>query len=108
MLLRIIRVLAGMCFCLLLILPKAQAGEMIVHNGGTVTIKSGSVLLMNCTNLTIENGGIFTVDGGAVRQRGKLNVVAGGQYIIDSGRVENCHTFYVIPGTEGHGAVIFL
>jgi hypothetical protein len=92
----------------LLVLLKAQAGEMIVHNEGTVTIKSGSVLLMNCNNLTIENGGIFTVDGGVVRQRGKLIVEAGGQYIIDSGRVENCHTFYVIPGTPGQGAVICL
>lgn len=108
MLLRMMRVLAGICFCLMLILPKAQAGEMIIHNGGTVTIKSGSVLLMNCNNLTIENGGIFTVDGGSVRQRGKLILETGGQYVIDSGKVENCHAFYVIPGVEGKGAVIYL
>ncbi len=108
MLFRIIRVLAGMCFYLLLILPKVQAGEMVVHNGGAVTIKSGSILLMNCNNLTIENGGIFTVGGGVVRQRGKLIVEAGGQYVIESGKVEQCHTFYVIPGAEGKGAVICL
>lgn len=108
MLLRIMRVVAGTCFCFLLILPKAQAGEMIVHNGGTVTVKSGSALLMDCNNLTIENGGIFTVDGGTVLRRGKLAVEAGGQYVIESGSVKNCHTFYVIPGLEGMGPVICL
>ena len=46
--------------------------------------------------------------GGVVRRRGKLSVEAGGQYIINSGRVANCPTFYVIPGTDGQGAVIFL
>jgi hypothetical protein len=92
----------------LLILLNAEAGELIVHNGGTVTIKSGSVLLMKCSDLTIENGGIFTVEGGAVLQRGKLRVEAGGHYTVESGKVEQCRAFYVIPGAEGQGAVIYL
>lgn len=108
MVLRIMRILAGACLCLLLILLNAEAGELIVHNGGTVTIKSGSVLLMNCNKLTIEDGGNFIVEGGTLLQRGKLRVEAGGQYTVESGKVVQCHAFYFIPGVEGQGAVIYL
>ena len=55
MVLRIMRILAGACFCLLLILLKAEAGELIVHNGGTVIVKAGSVLFVNCNNFLKVN-----------------------------------------------------
>lgn len=107
---RMILVVAGMCGCSFLwTLPEVQAGDLIVHDGGTMTVKSGSVLLMNCNNLTIENGGVFTVDGGLVQQRGKLLVQPGGQYDIGFATVEKCYkTFYVIPDAAGKGTVICL
>lgn len=108
--LRMILTVVSICgFCFLRTVSEGQAGELILHDGGAVSVKNGSTLLLNCNNLTIENGGIFTVDGGVVAKRGKLIREAGGQYVIDSGKAEKCYkAFYVIPGMEGKGAVICL
>jgi hypothetical protein len=84
------------------------AGEMIVHNGGSMTIKTGSTLLLNCNDLTIESGGIFTLDGGVVEKVGVVRVASGGQYGGLSGRVGKCSkTFYVMPGINGKNAIIY-
>jgi len=88
---------------------KVQAAEIIIHNGGTIVVNSGSTLLLNCNNTTIEDGGMFTLNGGDIEKRGKLIVENGGQYIRYSGSVDKCYKyFYVIPGPNGKKAIICL
>lgn len=96
---------------LLLFSPQlnGQAGELIIRDGGTMVIESESTLFLNCNDITIEKGGAFTLNGGTIKERGKLIVQSGGQYTISSGSVEKCYkSFYVIPTPDGKAAVICL
>ncbi len=70
---------------------ETQAGEIIIHDQGVLTISNGSILQMNCKNLTVENGGTFILDGGAIEKRGKLILNAGSTYTIISGIVATCN-----------------
>lgn len=101
-------VLALGTWCLLFLSAQGGlAGEVVIHNGGSLTVATGSTLLMNCNGLTVETGGSFVVDGGTVLERGPLTL-EGGIYSV-AGRLEKCGgAFYVIPGPQGKGAIICL
>lgn len=94
---RSFRIVTGVC-CLFLLLPfqATKAGELIIHDGGSLTVNTDSTLLMNCNDFTIESGGSFTLDGGAVESRGRLILEGGGVYTIISGTVDKCYN--LIPG----------
>jgi hypothetical protein len=97
------------CLFFLLLVENTQGGELIIHDGGTITVETDSTLFMNCNDLTIESGGTFIVNGGAVEERGKLVLESGGLYSIISGTVEKCYkSFYVIPGSNGRTVIICL
>lgn len=97
----------GICCLFSLSAQEGRAGEVIIHDGGSLTVATGSTLLMNCYGLTVETGGSFVVDGGTVLKRGKLTL-EGGIYSV-AGRVEKCwRAFYVIPGPQGKHTVICL
>ncbi|MDD3814090.1 MAG: hypothetical protein PHZ02_05540 [Desulfocapsaceae bacterium] len=99
----------GVCGVFLLFHPlNTQGGELIIHDGGAVTVNTDSTLLLNCNNLTIENNGTFTLNGGAIERRGKLLLESGGLYTLISGTVDMCKFFYVIPCSDGKRTIICL
>lgn len=88
----------SICLFTLFLLPSiSNSGELIIHDGSTLTVGENSSLIMDCAPVTIESGGTFLVDGGVVTQRGELVKYVGATYTILSGSVDTCFTPALTP-----------
>ena len=81
----------SICLFILVLLPSiSSSGELIIHDGSTLTVGENASLIMDCAPVTIESGGAFLVDGGMVTKRGELIKYVGATYTILSGSVDTC------------------
>lgn len=80
---------AGVCGLVLLLQPRgAEAGNLIINDGSTMTINSSNTLTMNCSNITVKTGGTLT-NAGTVKELGTLTEESGSSY-TNNGTVESC------------------
>ncbi len=80
----------------------ALAGSIIIHNGATLT-PNGSTIDLNCQDLTVEDGGTFNLNSGAVSECGNLIVESGGFLIQGSGTISYCTPTVTTEAVTGIG-----
>jgi hypothetical protein len=67
----------------------AQAGELVIGNGSTLTL-NGSTLILNCDDVTVQSGGTLDLQAGLLAKCGDLLVETGGIVIYGDGWVQHC------------------
>ena len=89
----------------LLFTSPAICGEITVHNNKKLTV-TGKTVTTNCDRITIASGSTLELNGSALLQEIKLS--SAGTIIINSGSIQKCHSFYVIPRPDGKASIIAL
>ena len=83
----------------------AFADGLIIRDGATLTLNDAT-LDLNCLDLTIEDGGILDLGGGAVEECGVLEVSSGGDLIWGTGTIAYCQSNSGGGGGGGDGCFI--
>ncbi|WP_028580988.1 hypothetical protein [Desulfogranum japonicum] len=103
--------LPGVCAAALFyaVLSPASAGTLTIGSGSTFDINGGS-LLMNCQNITIQNGGTLLLQDGSLIQRNFVTVESGGTYTKTGGTETQCsgNRFYFLFNKEGRPVIFCL
>jgi len=70
---------------------RAFAEGITIHAGTTLTL-GGAVLDLNCTDVTVENGGTLNLDGGVIEECGDLIVGDDAAVVWGAGTIEYCQS----------------
>jgi len=90
---------------------QSVVGETVlsIDNSTTMAINDGDTVELSCDDISITDNGILTLNGGTLKNRGRIISSDGGKFIKISGRDEKCYkSYYIIPGKNGTAAIICL